>query len=161
MSSVPAVIPEIVARCSGLIAIDRRRCDPLDVNRYAIIPVLGLSLVGLVAKGLVRRYAVEGRSMLQAYKPGDRLLVESVTYRRRRPRVGEVVVVTQPAALGRLDLKRVAAGPGAEVTVGGSIDFLGQDEWYVVGDNLSESTDSRQLGPVTTKDIVGRVWFRY
>ena len=99
--------------------------------------------------------------MLQAYKPGDRLLVESLTYRRRRPRVGEVVVVTQPAAMGRQDLKRIAAGPGAEVTVGGVPDFLGQDEWYVIGDNLSESTDSRQLGPVKTKDIVGRVWFKY
>jgi signal peptidase I len=99
--------------------------------------------------------------MLQAYKPGDRLLVEGVTYRTRKPHVGEVVVVVQPATMGRLDLKRIAAGPGAEVTVGGAPDFLGEDEWYVVGDNLSESTDSRQLGPVKTKDIVGRVWRRY
>jgi type IV secretory pathway protease TraF len=47
------------------------------------------------------------------------------------------------------------------VTVGGATDFLGHDEWYVVGDNLNESTDSRQLGPVKTGDIVGRVWLRY
>ncbi len=131
------------------------------MNRNAIISVLGLVLVAPIAKKLVRRYVVQGRSMLQAYKPGDRLVVESVTYRRRAPRVGEVVVVVQPSTMGRLDLKRIAAGPGAEVTVGGATDFLGQDEWYVVGDNLSESTDSRQLGPVETKDIIGRVWFRY
>jgi len=31
----------------------------------------------------------------------------------------------------------------------------------VLGDNLSESQDSRTLGPVRTKDIVGRVWLRY
>jgi hypothetical protein len=79
----------------------------------------------------------------------------------RQPRIGEVVVVAQQAAMGRLDLKRIAAGPGAEVTVGGAPDFLGEHEWYVVGDNLTESTDSRQLGPVRTNDIVGRVWFRY
>ena len=130
------------------------------MKRLALL-LLGAAVVAPFAGGLVRRYVVEGRSMLQAYKPGDRLLVEGITYRRRPPRVGEVVVVTQPAAMGRLDLKRIAAGPGAEVTVGGAPDFLGADEWYVVGDNLDESTDSRQLGPVKTKDIVGRVWRRY
>jgi signal peptidase I len=109
----------------------------------------------------LRRFEVEGRSMLQAYAPGDRLFVERVTYRLRRPRIGEVVVVRQPGADGRLDLKRIAASPGAEVQVAGAPDFLGHDEWYVLGDNLDESTDSRALGPVRTSDIVGRVWFRY
>ncbi len=110
---------------------------------------------------LVRRYVVEGRSMLRAYEPGDRLLVEAVSYRLRPPRVGEAVVVRRPDADGRLDLKRIAAGPGAEVTVTGQPDFLGRDEWYVLGDNLDESSDSRHLGPVKTEDIVGRVWRKY
>jgi signal peptidase I len=122
---------------------------------------LGLLLGGLVSGRLLRRYVVEGRSMLQAYAPGNRLVVEGVSYRLRPPRIGEVVVVRQPGTNGRLDLKRVAAKPGAEVTVRGATDFLGNDEWYVLGDNLDESTDSRELGPVRTKDIVGRVWFRY
>jgi type IV secretory pathway protease TraF len=38
---------------------------------------------------------------------------------------------------------------------------LRNDEWYVQGDNLDESTDSRQLGPVERNAILGRVWFRY
>jgi hypothetical protein len=79
----------------------------------------------------------------------------------RKPRIGEVVVVRQDNGSRRLDLKRIAAGPGAEVSVKGAVDFLGKDEWYVLGDNLDESTDSRELGPVKTADIVGRVWFRY
>lgn len=99
--------------------------------------------------------------MLQAFSPGERLLVEGVSYKLRTPRVGEAVVVKQPGSDGRLDLKRIAAGPGAEVTVADAPDFLGQDEWYVLGDNLDESTDSRQLGPIRTHDIVGRVWRKY
>lgn len=130
---------------------------------------LGLALVlaGIVSGRLVRRYAVQGRSMLRAFAPGDRVLVERVSYMLRRPRVGEAVVVRWPNPLARapgtpeLDLKRIVAGPGAEVTVRGQTDFLGHDEWYVLGDNLDESTDSRELGPVRTRDIVGRVWWKY
>jgi len=122
---------------------------------------LGLLLTGLVSGRIVRRYVVQGRSMLQAFAPEDRLVVERASYQFRQPRIGEVVVVRQPGAEGRLDLKRIAAGPGAEVTVRGATDFLGKDEWYVLGDNLDESTDSRELGPVKTSDIVGRLWFRY
>lgn len=99
--------------------------------------------------------------MLRAYAPGDRLIVEALTYRLRSPRVGEVVVVRQAGASGRLGLKRIAAGPGAQVTVRGEEWYLGNDEWFVQGDNLSESTDSRRLGPVSRRDIAGRVWFRY
>jgi signal peptidase I len=47
------------------------------------------------------------------------------------------------------------------VVVRGEERVLGQDEWFVLGDNVSESTDSRDLGPVPRQDIVGRVWFRY
>ncbi len=121
----------------------------------------GLAMSGVLSGRLVRRYVVEGRSMLRAFAPGSRLVVESVSYRFRKPRLGEVVVVRQPGSDGRLDLKRIVAGPGAEVTVRGEADFLGRDEWYVLGDNLDESTDSRELGPVRTSDIAGRVWFRY
>lgn len=127
------------------------------MQRFAFLGLL-LGVAVAVLSPLVRRYVVQGRSMLQAYAPGDRLVVEGLTYRLRPPRIGEAVVVRRE---GRLDLKRIAAGPGAEVTVRGQPDILGADEWFVLGDNLSESTDSRELGPVKRDEIVGRVWFRY
>jgi Signal peptidase, peptidase S26 len=137
--------------------------------RRLLLGILTVStlLAGLATGRVLRRFVVEGRSMLRAYAPGDRLLVEAVSYQFRRPRVGEAVVVRWPNALSRppgspaLDLKRIAAGPGAEVTVTGQADFLGVDEWYLLGDNMDESTDSRTLGPVRTHDIVGRVWRKY
>jgi signal peptidase I len=129
--------------------------------------MLATIVAGVLSGRLIRRFVVDGRSMLQAFEPGDRLLVEGVSYVLRKPRVGEVVVIRWPYPLVRppgspeLDLKRLAAGPGAEVTVQGQPDFLGNDEWFVLGDNLDESTDSRQLGPIKTEHIVGRVWRKY
>lgn len=137
------------------------RCDSQAVKRLLIVlfAVAGI-VAGLGSGRLLRRHVVDGRSMLRAFAPGDKVLVEGVSYRLRSPRIGEVVLVRLPGAGGHVDLRRIAAGPGAEVTVSGQPDFLGHDEWYVLGDNLDESTDSRQLGPVKADDIIGRVWQR-
>jgi signal peptidase I len=124
--------------------------------------LLSLAFLGggaaLASRAGVRRFEVEGRSMYPAYRPGDRVVV--LRSRAGRPvRRGDVVVVEQVE--GRRDLKRVAAAPGDEVSLLGEERHLGADEWYVLGDNGAESTDSRQLGPVKTAQIVGRVLFRY
>ena len=99
--------------------------------------------------------------MLPILGPGDRLVVERLTYVWRAPRLSEVIVLRQAGADGRLDLKRVAAGPGMLASVRNEERRLGPDEWFVLGDNAAASTDSRELGPVSRRDIVGRAWFRY
>jgi signal peptidase I len=132
------------------------------MRRFVSITITVLPiLIRLYRLGLIRRYVVDGRSMLGAFAPGERLVVEGATYRLLPPRLGDAVVVRQPGGGKRLVLKRVGALPGMTVTVAGEPYVLDEDEWYIVGDNAEESTDSRQLGPVRRQDIVGRVWFRY
>ena len=38
---------------------------------------------------------------------------------------------------------------------------LQEDQYFVLGDNRGSSNDSRDWGPVTLEDIVGKVWFVY
>ena len=49
--------------------------------------------------------------------------------------------------------------PGA-FTQGRSV-TLSEGEYFAVGDNRPYSSDSRQWGPITKNDIVGRAFFRY
>ena len=39
--------------------------------------------------------------------------------------------------------------------------ILGDDQYFVMGDNRGNSDDSRRWGPVSLADIVGRVWVTY
>lgn len=126
------------------------RAQPNDEGRLAgsaRAALAGAAAVVAVVAGVGRRWfrrvQVHGPSMLPALGDGDRLLVR-VT---RRVRPGDVVVVRDPATPSRLVVKRAAE--------------LRQGAVIVLGDNPSESRDSRSFGPVRRDLIVGRAWWRY
>jgi hypothetical protein len=105
--------------------------------------------------------------MVPTIEPGDWLLIDPTV--RRWPRRGSVVVFEEPDS-GELSIKRVAAGPGASVPVGGGYLRLRDDEAWLASDadasmtaaaGFGEPRDSRQFGPVPLELLVGRAWFRY
>jgi nickel-type superoxide dismutase maturation protease len=114
-------------------------------------------LVGAGAALAIRwrpfRAAVEGDSMVPTLRGGDFV----VAVRTRRPRRGAVVVVEHPDRPGLEIVKRVAAVPG-DVVRGRT---LGPNEYWVLGDHPSRSTDSRTFGAVSSGHIKGVVAFRY
>jgi signal peptidase I len=128
----------------------------------ALAAFLGLGAVGSAAFLLsTRRLVVDGRSMEPAYSEGERVLVNKLAYVRSKPRVGDVVVMRRPGEKQRLHIKRIAAAPDDEIESWGERRRLGPGEWWVLGDNPDESTDSRQLGPVRRGEIEGKVILKY
>lgn len=81
---------------------------------------------------------------------------DSAVGRLRRPRVGDVVVVSLPWEHDLLGVKRLVAGPGTPWSEGAETVAAGPG-WVVVGDQRVLSTDSRHHGRIPTEAIRGIV----
>lgn len=149
--------------------------------------IIAVAVVVLVRAFITQPFLVSGSSMEPSFENGNYLLVDELTYRFREPERGEVIVFKSPTN-GRAyyikriiglpteklviegDLVRVYGEGGAKVLEEGYVsDFdgsgryetsLGEDEYFVMGDNRSFSFDSRSWGPLSESNIVGMVRFR-
>lgn len=90
----------------------------------------------------LRLYKITGYSMAPSLKEGARV----VTCTRWPLQLGDVVICRQPST-GRETVKRLV--------------HISGDKYFVEGDNLAMSTDSRHFGPVRKHDIISRVMFQY
>jgi len=154
------------------------------------VVVVALAIIIPVRVFLMQPFQVNGQSMEPSFADRDYLVIDEITYRFRGPERGEVVVFRYPKDRTQFFIKRIIGLPGETVRVkDGSIfleiddkeakldegDYLpgkigttgtdqevilGADEYYVLGDNRSASSDSRSWGPLPRSDIVGRAWVR-
>lgn len=109
--------------------------------------VLGL-ITGMAV--LVSRWTdavtVRGASMAPTLLPGEQLLVERWTFRRRQPHAGDVVLARDPREPARELIKRVASVHGGRVELRG---------------DGAATTDSRTFGWIAVSEVEWRVAFRY
>jgi signal peptidase I len=135
----------------------------------------------LVQTFMFRITGILQTSMLPTIDPGDRIIVNCMTYKFREPQRGEIVVVHDPADEKKDIIKRVIALSGETIelvdgvlyidgaTVGepyvinkdvvkGQARFTVPEGYiYVMGDNRPFSGDSRDFGPVAENQIIGKV----
>jgi len=129
------------------------------------------------------RFRVEGDSMQPNLHPEQYVLVDKVSYRLGQPRRGDIVVFQYPLATERDFIKRVIGLPGETVSVsGGAVSIngqplnepyiaappaynntwtLGPDQYFVLGDNRNNSSDSHNWGPLNRQYLIGRAVFVY
>jgi len=96
--------------------------------------------------------------------PGDSVRMEDfIAYVKPG---GQSHYLTEYEVSGRtydIDGIQTVEGWNKELPLSGNLPFieLGQDQFFVVGDNRMTAADSRFFGPVTSKDLIGRVVGRY
>jgi nickel-type superoxide dismutase maturation protease len=85
-------------------------------------------------------FLVEGNSMLPVLKDGDAVLIKP----KAEFAAGDIVLAKHPFKESVKILKRI-----------GEISSTGN--FVLTGDNAGESTDSRTLGEIQAKDVLGKV----
>jgi signal peptidase I len=131
-----------------------RRVDLRFVIALTVILIAAVALVVLLTRHVATPWTVAGPSMEPTLRDGDRVIVDLRTYRRRLPRVGEIVLLEGPS--GAPMVKRVAERVAGTGGAGGE-----EIRFRVLGDNPGSSDDSRSFGPVPAQRLRGRIVFRY
>lgn len=145
-----------------------------------IIIIVAAGITGLVLGVFVSPFVVTGPSMSDTLVDGDRIFVQKALYSIN---VGDIMVFKAPDD-GERVIKRVMAKPGDTVKASRSgssslyvngvavhnhyfqyagkttikdIDIvLGDDEYFMMGDNYVDSKDSRIFGVVTRDRFIGK-----
>jgi signal peptidase I len=151
--------------------------------------ILETILIAAVVALLVRMFVIEpfyvnGPSMEPAFYTGDRLILNKFAYRNAEPKRGDIIIFRYPRHPDQDFIKRVVAVGGESVEIRmGRLYINGQlyDETYptrssiasyprtevprgsvfVLGDNRSNSEDSRYFGFVPLSSVIGKAWCIY
>lgn len=151
-----------------------------------ILLVAALALI--IRYFVVQPFVVEGASMEPTYLNSDYLLVEKVTLYFKSPERGTVIIFKAPNSPDVSYIKRIIGLPGEKVIVkdrkvmiynnehpngiilnesylpadtltsGDKEITLSSGEYFVMGDNRENSSDSREWGLITKKEIQGEAW---
>jgi signal peptidase I len=147
--------------------------------RLLVEPLALAIILGLAVRMAVRLYVIPSASMMPTLVPGDHIVVTPYRF-SARPKRGDVVVFRSTAAADALMIKRVVGTPGdlvearagrlivggyavpepyvASQAATGSINpqIIPADAYFVLGDNRSDSLDSRSWGVLPRDRVVGR-----
>lgn len=162
-----------------------------ELLNTAIYLLCVLGAVWLVITFVGQRTEVEGASMENTLHNGDNLIVDKLSYRFHDPERFDIIVFPFQFLDNTYYIKRIIGLPGETVQImdDGSIYIngekleenygmevikpetigraaepieLGDDEYFVMGDNRNNSSDSRtdMVGNIKRENIIGKAWLR-
>ena len=150
------------------------------------ISIIALIIVIPIRVFVFQPFFVSGASMEPNFHDYDYLIVDEISYRLGQPHRGDVIIFYSPNDTSKRLIKRVVGLPEETIkifdgqvfvkseeenfyildeseylsektkTAGYVETTLGEDEYFVLGDNRNVSLDSRSFGPLKRDLIIGR-----
>lgn len=158
-----------------------------EIINFALIALIIVLPVRLF---IAQPFIVSGASMETTFSSGQYLIVDQISYRFEEPERGDVIVFRYPKDPSKFFIKRIIGMPGDTIDIKGNIvtitntthptgvilkedayvrdmapnttltEVLGDEEYFVMGDNRNASSDSRMWGVLKRDKIVGRALVR-
>lgn len=148
--------------------------------------LISIGVSAFIITFLYQPVRVEGTSMLPRLEDQDRIFINKVAYRVGEIHRGDVVVFEYPRDHSKSYIKRVIAMPGDDLQIDHGDVYVNEtkvqepyvpsrfsddrslpettvppNEYFVMGDHRSISSDSRDFGPVERNLIYGKAAFVY
>jgi signal peptidase I len=162
---------------------DRRSSFKAILREVVETAIMTLVIFLLVRAGF-QNFRIEGQSMETNLHDGEFLIVNKLLYYIHPPQRGDVVVFHSPQNPRKDFIKRVVGLPGEEVElIDGEVyvdgvrlyetyisnqggrswgpEVIGEFEYFVLGDNRDNSSDSRSWGMLDGNAIIGKAWVSY
>lgn len=137
---------------------------------------------------LGEQITMTGYSMEPVLTNEDELLMDRLLYHFKEPERGDIIIFLPRSDASQYYIKRIIALPGETVQIKDGVLYingevqrmedglekilnpglakeeivLGEDEYFVLGDNRNNSEDSRfsSVGNVKRSNIIGKVWLK-
>jgi signal peptidase I len=156
----------------------------MKILREISITILIAVVVFVCLRLTVQSYTVVMSSMWPNFEDGECIMVNKLSYRSSGPQRGDVIIFDPPFDSEYPFIKRVIGLPGETVEIkDGKVSVNGtplneeyimappnytmpatevsENEYFVLGDNRNNSTDSSKGWTVLQDNIIGKAWFTY
>lgn len=159
-----------------------------EIWEWIKVIAIALAIAFIVRTFIAEPFVVDGASMDPTFKTGHFLIIDRVSYRFEEPKRGDIIVFVPPKDTSKFYIKRIIGLPNETITLNrgqvsvstgstttkidepyindihrsyeNGVYVLGNDEYFVMGDNRVESSDSRVWGSLKRSAIVGRPMIR-
>ncbi len=165
--------------------VERRRMMIRRISIWVGEIIGAIALAWIIVHFCFQAVTVHGESMKPSYEDGDIVLVNKIDYRFHDPkRLDPVVLELENGSDTHYTLKKVIGCPGEKIQIldgevyingrktdcgfkekilsAGLVSYeteLGEDEYFIMGENCNNSEDSRvaNIGNIKREQFVGKV----